>query len=215
MSPTFDFRRLTIDGTGHFLYLADPYYSSVRGFSIDSASGALTPVPGSPFSSPAGPSDIAADPRGKYVYAISGGSDREFSYAIDPASGELTQVPPSGIPGVASPEGITTDPGGRFVYIVTSALVTNFVAAYAINSETGVLANLAGSPYPLAFNGGGAPQNIAIEPSGKFSYAVERVGSGTAGVCVSAIERATGAVSKGTTTATDANQLNWMIAFLQ
>src|SRR5208283_2129707 len=63
------------DGQGKFLFVAGP--TSIAMYTIDSASGALTEVPSSPFpyiptvnpnQAPSNPLSIATEPTGAYVY---------------------------------------------------------------------------------------------------------------------------------------------------
>lgn len=45
----------TIDPSGHFVYVLNPDYpgeAQISGYSIEASTGALTPVPGSPFPVP-------------------------------------------------------------------------------------------------------------------------------------------------------------------
>lgn len=56
------------------------------------------------------------------------------------------------------------DPTGNFLYIATSA----GVSAFTVNPATGVLSSVAGSP----FSDGSVLRESAIDPSGKFLYAI-------------------------------------------
>src|SRR5262249_1098160 len=65
---------LAVDSSGRFL-LVSTFPLGATGanclllFSIDADSGALTPVPGSPFALPQACGPVAADPAGPYFYA--------------------------------------------------------------------------------------------------------------------------------------------------
>jgi hypothetical protein len=64
---------LWADGPGGFVYAAGP--GVVLGYSFDDATGALTEIPGSPFSVDlppfyaGGPTTITVDPTGRFLYA--------------------------------------------------------------------------------------------------------------------------------------------------
>lgn len=88
------------------------------------------------------------------------------SYKLDISTGDLTEVGTPAPSIWASP--LITDPNGRFLY--TAPVKTNIdgVWAYSINSSTGQLLQVPGSPYtnvPLTSKG-----SLLVEPSGKFLY---------------------------------------------
>jgi 6-phosphogluconolactonase (cycloisomerase 2 family) len=58
-----------VDPKGKFLYAAGLFEGSISTFAIDSASGVLTPVNGSPFHTGGQPYDVALDPSGQFLYA--------------------------------------------------------------------------------------------------------------------------------------------------
>jgi DNA-binding beta-propeller fold protein YncE len=49
-------------------------------------SGALTPVPGSPFAAGTFPISVAIDPTGTYVYVANLISNNIYAYSINPAT---------------------------------------------------------------------------------------------------------------------------------
>jgi lactonase family protein with 7-bladed beta-propeller len=86
---------VAVDPTGQFAYVADFGIGSgtngVSAFSIGS-NGALTPVPGSPFATGNGPSAVAVDPTGQFVYVANSQDVSSLSgYSIGP-SGALTPI---------------------------------------------------------------------------------------------------------------------------
>jgi hypothetical protein len=120
---------------GRYLYQDDVYPDDVsprrcksRVFSTNAATGALSPVPGSPLSptTHSGSSSLlmAIDTTGKFLYAsykfvvVNVGSDGGLAaYSIDPTSGALTAVPgsPFGLGGV--PNSVAIDASGRFLIV--------------------------------------------------------------------------------------------------
>jgi len=75
---------VTVDPSGRFLYASVPFGSQLNptpallAFAIDSATGVLSPVTGSPFSAGENPASVAADPSGRFLYVTNVG-DRRYS----------------------------------------------------------------------------------------------------------------------------------------
>jgi hypothetical protein len=59
---------------------------------------------------------------------------------------------------------VAVGPSGKFAFVVNN--ISNNVSAYTINSATGALSPVGGSPFPT----GSAPIAVAVDPSGKFAY---------------------------------------------
>ncbi len=150
-------RALVMDPRGKFLYVSD-YNSLVRGFQIDDGTGALTPIPGSPFATGGGaPSLGVIDSGGKFLYVTNVGSNNISAYRIEPTTGTLTTLPGSPIDNIVSPSGITADPSGRFLYVSG----VSQLRVYNIDSSTGALTAISGSPFSTPSLNPGA---IAILP---------------------------------------------------
>ncbi len=152
---------VAVDPTGKFLYVTNAVSASdgeMLAYTIDSTSGALTPVFG--FSPGVGPNPLqaAVDPSGRFLYVTIngglGGGPQVVSLAINATTGALT---PAGTPVAAqNPTGIAVDPSAQFVYITNPNL--NTVEVYAINPTTGALTEVSGSPFPVA----SGPFGIAV-----------------------------------------------------
>lgn len=77
-------------GYKHYVYVVNGSSDNISTFTIDTRSGALTPVTGSPF--PAGgaaPKSIAFDPKGKFAYVANYLSNTVSAFTVDAASGAL------------------------------------------------------------------------------------------------------------------------------
>jgi 6-phosphogluconolactonase (cycloisomerase 2 family) len=145
--PPSSIQGLAVTPNGQFLYGAD-FAGFIYAFNIESGTGVPTLIPGSPVAS--GPnSQLVVDPTGKFLYASNDNDpvDSISAFTIEP-SGALTPVPnsPFAIPG---PTGGTSEPfgivdTGSFVY---ATLSTNQVAAFSVNSATGALTSVPGSPF--------------------------------------------------------------------
>jgi len=149
---------LALDASQQFLYVANPSASNlppfastignISGFSIDSSTGALSPVLGSPFTSAvassSGPLAITVDPGGRFVYGFnSGTSTSVWCFIITPATGQLLEVKNSPFSEAAGGVFALIDPTGNFLYTGTAT----GVAGYTYNSSTGVPTVIAGSVF--------------------------------------------------------------------
>ncbi|MBZ5689334.1 MAG: lactonase family protein [Acidobacteriia bacterium] len=141
---------LTIDPTDQFLFasVADPP-GGVAAFTIDSLTGALVQVAGSPFradpNSTVQPGQIVVDPSGKFVYVTLVQSSQVAGFSITTPSGALTPVPGSPFPAGNGPLTLTTS--RNFLYVAN--LMDETLSGYTIDSASGMLTPLANSPFPI------------------------------------------------------------------
>src|SRR5260370_34642110 len=84
---------------GRFLYTANFVGNDVSGFSIDTNTGKLSPVPGSPFAVGASPAGAVVDTLGLYLYVPDSFDNTVRAYSIN-LNGGLTAV--SGSPFAAT-----------------------------------------------------------------------------------------------------------------
>ncbi|MCU7810074.1 MAG: beta-propeller fold lactonase family protein, partial [Candidatus Thiodiazotropha sp. (ex Notomyrtea botanica)] len=159
---------VTTDLSGSFLYATNDVTDNVSVFAVNSGSGALTEISGSPFpieSNPTGPEfgpiSISIDPSGRFAY-VANSSDTLSAYSIDNSTGALTLLAGSPFATGDIPSSVIVDPTGRFLY--NANLNTDDISAFTINSTTGEL-TLTGT-----FAAGDAPNSIVVDPSGRFVY---------------------------------------------
>ena len=161
---------IAIDPQTRFLYVLNS--SGALGYTINSATGALTIIAGSPFP---GSSAIQAivDPSGKFLYASNNGDANGTisGYSIDSTSGALTAIVGSPFVTQANfpgPSGLAFGAGGKFLYVgmAGSANANNVISGFAVDSTTGALTQIAGSP----FTAGKDPGHIGSDPTGKFLF---------------------------------------------
>lgn len=165
---------MAIDPAGKFLFLAHANLNGIFAFTRDANTGAITSVAGSPFPAATNPFHVLVHPSGNFLYA-SNYNDPMGSisaYTIDPNTGALTQIAGSPFatqPGYPGPGYLAVDPTGKFLYVGLDGTVNanNLVAAFSINSSTGALTAITGSPF-MAGNG---PLSVAVDLSGKYLYA--------------------------------------------
>ena len=68
--------------SGKFAYVANSGTSTLSAFSIDPKTGALAPIPGSPFATGSNPFSVAVDPSGKFAYVANFTSNDVSAYSI-------------------------------------------------------------------------------------------------------------------------------------
>ncbi len=147
-----------------FAYVANYLSNNVSAYSINSATGLLTAVAGSPFVAGTNPTAAAVDPKGKFVYVANASSSNVSAFNINAATGVLTAVAGSPFAAGNEPRAVTVDPDGKFAYVSTFSEI----AAFAIDPVTGALTSVASSPFAATSNPD--PQGIAIDPSGNFAF---------------------------------------------
>ena len=169
---------------GKFAFTAD-LGDAVRAYFVDAATGALTALPGSPYST--GPVSISAamDNTGKFLYVANENNSYQATnppseydgtisgFVMDPLSGALTPMPSSPFPADINTSYIAVSPVGQFAYALariapnsSGGLNSPGVVGFSIDPNTGVLTPLPTSPSTLT--GPSDVQNIAISlgPSG-------------------------------------------------
>jgi 6-phosphogluconolactonase len=166
-----------------YLYASNPQAAgggAIDAWTINSNTGALTPVPGSPFSAggvslPAGLAVADGNAVG------SQGATGPFLYVADAGKIDALQVDNNGIgtltavPGSPFTSGtnlyLTVDPMSRFVFAADED-PPGGVLAFTINAMTGALTAVPGSPFAISSNPSGSSQlgQIAVDSSGSFVY---------------------------------------------
>ena len=136
---------LTLLGTplqAQFAYVTNSGDNTVSGYIMDPASGALTPIKGSPFAAGILPTSVAVNPTGKFAYVANLGDNTVSGYTIDPATGALTPI--ANFTAGIRPQSVAVDPSGKFVYVTNSG--SGNVSGYTTDPATGTL-GLVGIPF--------------------------------------------------------------------
>jgi len=154
------------DRTGNFLLLTGTNEFATKGgievFSLNSSTGALTLVSG-PLQVGDDPAGVAEDASGNYVYIPNTADVTISAFKFDSATGTLSGVtgspfPSGGNGNINGPLGITTSSTGSFVYVCNAS---NDISVFSINSASGALSPISGSPFP---DGGNGPSAILFVP---------------------------------------------------
>jgi 6-phosphogluconolactonase (cycloisomerase 2 family) len=171
---------IAIDLTGRYLYASTSFDEAflppgynIWAFTIDSGSGALTPVPGSPFATleNSQPDALEVDPSGRFLYVALSNAGSIAAFAIDNATGSLTPLVGSPFPTSSSQTtqtySLTIAASGKFLFAFNSNGST--VSGFALDPTSGTLTSVAGSPFstnPVAEGG----NELITDPSGDLLY---------------------------------------------
>lgn len=181
------------DRNGRFLYVANGYCCASEpmpngwAYDIDSASAALSLIPGTPFDEGNQTMSVAVHPSGKFVYFAANDGIRGFT--IDPATGSLTAM--NGSPFHMAPgqynvdltAALAIDPAGQHLYAVNvqwsspSSGATDSIWSFSIDTSSGALSH-AGSPVPLPQTAQSNSEftSLLMHPSGRYLYAFDSNG---------------------------------------
>jgi hypothetical protein len=157
-----------------FVYAADYTANSIAGFRVGNG-GALTPLNGFPLATAAEPVGLAV--AGGRLFVASQ-SAKASVYTVS-GNGQLTPVSGSPVTLGGLNYNVAPDPGGGFFYVPddTSGVIHGFSTAAG-------LAGISGSPFTLAFPGGGG--GLVLGPAGVgalfFDAGVQPVTRNAAGV---------------------------------
>jgi 6-phosphogluconolactonase (cycloisomerase 2 family) len=180
-----------------FLYASNFAENTISAYSIDSTTGVLTGLSGSPFSAEplaGNPGSMIADHLGTYLYVIntpnSGckGCSSVSAFSIN-SDGALTAI--AGSPFSSPyPSAFVADPTGNYIYESASALAPNTdVLTMLIDASSGVLTQVASSPGFVPFAG------VALNPAGTYIYGVTGQNFDTDGIQAASISSTTGAAT--------------------
>jgi 6-phosphogluconolactonase (cycloisomerase 2 family) len=174
---------------GKFLYVSNLNDSAggISAYSIDFNTGALSPITGSPFATSAagsfpGPSALLVN--GNFLYVALAGTvnanNKIVAFAIDPNTGVLSSVAGSPFLTGADPLYMTLVPVttvGFQSLLYTANIQDNTISAFTVNTNTGVLTPVNGSPYSGASTLAGlAVTSTATSAGNFFLYAADQAG---------------------------------------
>jgi len=167
--------RAKTGSTATFAYVVDQEVSpkaTVLGFSQNTTTGALTPVPGTVittdstgktvatgFGAGTTPSAIAEDPSARFVYITDQATNQLYGNVVA-SNGSLIPMTNSPFATGIFPVGVTIDPRGDFLYVAN--LTSSTVGAYAIDTATGTPVGSVGSASTATDT---SPTCVAIEPA--------------------------------------------------
>ena len=176
----FASNRVGVCPVGNFLYAGNSGSDNVSGFSINSVTGALTLVSGSPFATGGSARDgisLAASPNGQFLFAGNPGSGNITVFSIA-ANGALTPITGSPFPAGGTPDGMKVSPDGRFLSVALFDSPGR-VGMFSI-AAGGALSQVIGSPFPDG--GTGIASGVDIRCASDRLFAGEAAASTTVDV---------------------------------
>lgn len=145
---------------------ACPSQGTVSGFSVAS-SGALAPLPGSPYSAGTTPTGITIDPTSRFVYATDSVQNQLIVWDIQ-GDGSLLPLNNGPFETGTFPVNVTVDPRGKYLY-VSNFNGTN-ISEYSIGQATGAPSSLAAATSAYGTRAPN-PTCISVDPAlGHFLY---------------------------------------------
>jgi DNA-binding beta-propeller fold protein YncE len=160
-----------VDPTGNYLYGTEAGEDALSGFKIDTGTGTLTPLPGSPYAEGTynvpdnsfhkSPWRLSIDPSDKFIYVVDNEGNDFTVYKLNGTTGVPTFEASIGnsssacLPGLAGPLTVFVDPSGSFVYSQGDSSTgcgappgtTNALIGYSLNLGNGYLQSVPGSPF--------------------------------------------------------------------
>jgi 6-phosphogluconolactonase (cycloisomerase 2 family) len=162
-----------------YLYVANAGSDNLSAYVVDG--GALTALSPATFATGKGPSSIAVDLNGRRIYvANNGGSNNVSAFSVDPNTGILTPVAGSPFPAGASPLSLalaqpahSTPSGaaGKFLFTANPDATNSSISSFNVDTSSGALTPLSGSPFPLAVS-----HHIATDRTGIYLYVTAGTG---------------------------------------
>ena len=159
---------VTMTPLSNFLYSSN-YSGSVSAYGVNSNTGALTSVAGSPYAATNAIQQIGVDASGKFVYAMNlGFPSTVYSYSLNQLTGALTPIAGSPFAAGGGAYQLVVNPKYEYLYVMNQG--DSNISGFNINSTTGVLTSLTGSP----FSAGSGVFGGAFTPDGKYLYVTNR-----------------------------------------
>jgi len=140
-----------------FLFVANYIDGTISVFRVQSLTGQLSEISGSPFSGGYAIQGLALTPDNKFLYSA---GSAVTAFSVNQQSGVLTQI--ASYPLGSASGGVMVTPNGKFLYSTGDGLY-----GFSINSTTGTLTAVPRSPYDtsVSFTGSSAT------PTSQYLYA--------------------------------------------
>ena len=159
--------QVTVDPTGQHAYVANRGTSTVSQFNID-GTGALVPMTTAQVAAGTGSLFIAINPAGTYAYVSNfdaSPSPTVSQFSFDGTGALVASSPTTTVSTGNGPYTVAISPNGLYAYwsnkYASNISQCSFASLGALNCSAGVIAS------------GTQPQFIAIDPFGRYLYAVD------------------------------------------
>jgi 6-phosphogluconolactonase len=184
----------TSSGTGggpssaEVLYV--PSNGEILSYSINTSTGALQALGGTPFADSV--VGLWADQKGRFLYASDFNQNTVYAFSIDAKTGALTQINGSPFPfpgGIKGNGGtLTGDPAGKFIFYSSA---TGMIATFLMDQATGAL-----TPSPAGIQqDDNQPVQMVVHPTGRFLFTSNHSDPSGGGFSVFSIDATTGGLS--------------------
>jgi DNA-binding beta-propeller fold protein YncE len=160
---------ITIAPDGKSAYVTGTGYTktgdgTIWQYSINPATGRLTPKSPATVATGRGPHDLAISPDGKNLYVVTVANDTVSQYRISPRTGALSAKPASTAATMLHPVAIVLAPDGKNAYVTSGN--DSVLAQFAISPATGKITPL--SPATVTLPSGSL--GLAITPAPAIRY---------------------------------------------
>jgi Divergent InlB B-repeat domain/Lactonase, 7-bladed beta-propeller len=164
-----------------YVYVAEQATATIDAFSVNSSTGVLTPVPGTPFNERLTPVALATNPQGTFLFVANSTPPSVSVFAIQ-ANGALQEITnsPFSQDQTNTPAALGVSPDGTLLYVAGGETTVNaslgFLDVYAIASG-GALTPATQTGGPVFQINSGTLNALYVHPSGRWLY----VSGGTSG----------------------------------
>jgi 6-phosphogluconolactonase len=162
VAPNPQFLAMTPNGS--VFYVSNGASGTISAFSIG-ASGAPAEIAGSPFTAGASIAGLAIDSKAQFLYAADTGNSNIASFSIQ-GGGALAAVAGSPFATGQGPVALALDSAGATLFCANQAGAN--VSVFKVAS--GVLTQVAGSPFSVVSTGSPQPGFLVVDPSNTFLY---------------------------------------------
>ncbi|HEY1659713.1 MAG TPA: beta-propeller fold lactonase family protein [Candidatus Sulfotelmatobacter sp.] len=173
---------LAMDPGGAYLYVANVDSNTVSVLSIDSSSGSLTQIKGSPFSTSLAAKNMQIAPSGKFLYIsapIQSGNQSLGAVAVFSLNAGVPTLVGLTTTADNNPSGLAISPNGAYLY--TANATANSISIYSISSA-GTLTQVTGSPLSANFE---RPVAVTVDPKGQYLYVANQGANNIASFSIS------------------------------
>ena len=159
---------MAISPAGNFLFVANAAEGTVAVFAVGSNGALVLTAPPVSMGVGATPNSLQVEHSGRFLYVADPANNVVLGFAIG-TNGALTPIAGSPFAAGVQPKGLGIDPQGAFLY--TANFGSNNVSAYVIDSATGALGAVTGSPFAT---GGVGPSAVAVNSNSSIVYITEQ-----------------------------------------
>jgi 6-phosphogluconolactonase len=173
---------LAMDPAGAYLYVANVLSNTVSVLSIDSSSGSLTQIQGSPFATNLAAKNMQIAPSGKFLYIsapIQSGNQSLGAVAVFSLNAGVPTLVGLTTTADNNPSGLAISPNGSYLY--TANATANSISIYSISSA-GTLTQVTGSPLSANFQ---RPVAVTVDPKGQYLYVADQGSNNIASFSIS------------------------------